>query len=299
MFATSKYVRYLNSIFSNQFKEINLKYCMEPGAIDSETNYYVLPSKAEKGRTYKCADCNEKVILRQGKIRIHHFAHSNKSNCQYFEHPNESQQHKDAKMKLAERLKQKFKIKISNSCPKCECWPTLFDDYEVKYERDLSVIVEYRDPKGKYIADIAVLEDNKVAMIFEIKHTHETTTNVRPEPWFEITTKDIFDNENRIQNNIDEGLENDKYYLDCIRKSLNRFCINCKIPNEIWAKNIPSLSKRYGQERMWEQEKPCIICGTKSYSPQYIQGPRQVCQICVSTDYDKLKEMYNKSLFDD
>jgi hypothetical protein len=175
--------------------------------------------------------------------------------------------------------------------------------HEYVYDNNDKVIIEYRDPKNKYVADIAVINNNKVKTIFEIKHTHETTTNVRPEPWYEITTDEIFENENRIENPIpnpkDDGLEKDEYYIDCVRKSKNRYCINCKISYESWALNIPMLSKRYGQETMWKQTAPCIICKTEQYSPQYIKGPRQLCKICTATDYNTLKEMYDRSLFID
>jgi hypothetical protein len=272
---------------------------MEPGAIDCLTQAYVQPVKAEKGREYKCADCNEKVVFRKGSVRKPHFAHMNTSNCQYFEHPNESQQHKDAKLKLAEWLKQQFKIQINNSCPKCTIHPAVYDDEEYKYDVGDSVVIEYRDPKHKYVADIAVLNNNKVKAIFEIKHTHETTTNVRPEPWYEITTDNIFEEEERLLN-TDES--KDDYYplsLWCVRKSRNRYCINCSVVFEKWAQNIPILTKRNGQETMWKQEAPCIICGAHKYSPQFINGPRQLCKICLATDYQKLKEIFDTPLFID
>ena len=276
---------------------------MQVGAINSKTNTYVLPSKGQKGDDYKCVDCNEKVILRKGNIRKHHFAHSNLSNCQYFEHPNESQQHKDAKFKFAERLKQKFTILITNNCPypKCGIGPAVFDMDKYIYNDDDTVILEYRDPNNKYVADIAVINNNKVKTIFEIKHTHETTTNVRPEPWYEITTEQIFENETRIEsdNHLDDGLDKNKYYIDCVRKSINRYCFNCKITNENWALKIPMLNKKNGRETMWKQESPCIMCKATQYSPQFIKGPRQLCVMCAGTDYNTLKEMYNKPLFID
>ena len=274
---------------------------MEVGAIDNLTNAYTLPSNAVKDRSYKCPDCNQKVIPRKGNIRKHHFAHLNLSKCQYFEHPNESQQHKDAKFKLAERLKSKFKILINNSCPKCTS-SSVLDNYEYKYDDKDDVIIEYRDPNNRYVADIAVLNGGKVKSIFEIMHTHKTTTNVRPEPWYEINTEDIFEEETRIAsddpNHPKNFLEKDVYYLTCVRNSPNRYCINCSVMYEPWALNIPMLSKRRGQEVMWKQDAPCIICKRDKYSPQFIKGPRQICKICLATDYDKIKEMYsNKPLF--
>ena len=250
---------------------------MEIGAVNFQTNAYTLPSKAQKGVEYKCADCNQKVILRQGTVRKHHFAHSNVSNCQYFEHPNESQQHKDAKFRLAEKLKQHFKIELNNQCPECSATPAALDDYKYNYEDADEVVIEYRDPNKKYVADIAVLNNGKVKAIFEIKHTHETTTNVRPEPWYEITTEEIFEEEKRlVDGDTTDVFDKDVYYLHCIRKSRNRFCTNCKISHEPWALNIPMLPKRRGIESKWKQDGACIICKTEQYSPQWIKGPRQI-----------------------
>ena len=264
---------------------------MEIGAIEKLTGQYVFPSKAEKGKEYTCADCKQAVIIRKGSVRKHHFAHKTVSNCEYFEHPNESQQHKDAKLRLAQRLREKFPIAIFGICPNCSCSPGGFDTIHHSYEDSDEVVVEYRDPSGKYVADIAVLNGGKVKVIYEIKHTHQTTSEVRPEPWYEITTDDIFETEKEMLMEADY-----KYALTCVRNHKLRWCINCKAKTESWFLNIPLLNKRYGQETMWKQEKPCILCGSEKYSPEWLRGPRQVCKLCIGHDYDKLKQMFDKPL---
>jgi hypothetical protein len=96
-------------------------------------------------------------------------------------------------------------------------------EHEIHYEENDKIIIEYRDINNKYIADVAIINDNKVKYIFEIKHTHSTTTNVRPEPWFEITTQQIFE----------EDINNKKdITLTCIRNNKNRYCSNCRILDE-------------------------------------------------------------------
>jgi len=65
---------------------------LQLGAIDTETNKYVSPTKSLKGKNYKCIECDKKVILRKGTIRKVHFAHYAQTNvCNYYDHPNESQ----------------------------------------------------------------------------------------------------------------------------------------------------------------------------------------------------------------
>ena len=80
------------------------------GAIELGTNKYTLPFFATKDKEYKCVDCGKKVLLRKGNIRAHHFAHYSESNCSYYDHPNESQIHKDAKL-LLQKLLNLYNIK--------------------------------------------------------------------------------------------------------------------------------------------------------------------------------------------
>jgi len=261
------------------------------GALDSETKKYVTPLTADKGRSYECIDCKQKVLFRKGTVRVPHFAHCSQTNtCTYFEHPNESQLHKDAKLKMSEWLKSKQKIEFTWSCPKCgmDC-----DMREIiTYKDNDEVVVEYRDPSNKYIADIALLNDGKVRYIFEVKHTHATTTTVRPEPWFEFTTERIADAETEF-NSPDPDINCDNtVFLTCTRQTKPRFCDNCRGKTEEWSLNIPYLSKKVGMEGKWIQEKPCIQCGRDHYNPEFIKGFRQICKICFGCEQPELKKKF-------
>ena len=70
------------------------------GAFEIKTNNYTLPQYAKKSEKYKCPDCNMDLIFKKGQIIKQHFAHKANSNCTYYDHPSESQLHKDAKNKL-------------------------------------------------------------------------------------------------------------------------------------------------------------------------------------------------------
>lgn len=272
------------------------------GAINIITKQYTSPNKADKTAKYQCTDCEQRVILRKGTIRKAHFAHYSPTNtCSYYEHPNESQLHKDAKYKLQEKLNAKFPIVINNQCPECSSSPAAFDDFEVEYTEGDTAIVEYRDPNNKYVADVALLNNGKLKYIFEIKYTHATSTTVRPEDWFEFTADEVLEEEERILKNDPEDILGQKYHLSCIRRSVNRFCPNCRIKTEAWAEKIPRLSKKYGNERMWKQDDPCIKCESYSYNPEFIRGYRQICKICIAEYEDDLKKTYDvsKCLIDD
>jgi hypothetical protein len=265
------------------------------GAIQTDNNEYVLPYKAEKNKNYKCIGCQQKLILKKGNIRKCHFAHYSETNCFYFEHPNESELHKEAKYKLASWLKQQKTIGIFWSCCKTKyngnkCGNSTNEmGSTIEYEENDRVELEYRDTNNKYIADIAVINNNKVKYIFEIKNTHATITDVRPEPWFEIDALEIIKHED-----IDE------VDLTCIRNNKIRYCYNCRIVDEEWVNNLPRLYNKTdvytqtGYGNQWCQENPCIKCGRGAYSPVFVKGYRQLCVICLCRYEEELKNEYHK-----
>jgi hypothetical protein len=265
----------------------------EFGAIQTDNNEYVLPYKAEKNKNYKCIGCQQKLILKKGNIRKCHFAHYSETNCFYFEHPNESELHKEAKHKLASWLKQQKKIYIF-----MECCQTKYDGnkcgYEadeptIEYEENDKVEIEYRDINNKYVADIAVINNNKVKYIFEIKNTHATITDVRPEPWFEIDALEIIKHK-----------DIEDVYLTCIRDNKNRYCCVCRILDEEWVNNLPRLYTKpgvytqTGYGTAWCQESPCIKCGTIAYNGVFVRGYRQLCEYCLLEHKEELKKEYHK-----
>jgi hypothetical protein len=119
---------------------------------------------------------------------VRHFAHFYNTSgiagrdCDYYEHPSESQFHNDTKHKLAEFLLKRGKIKIRWKYSYDKCGRHLlvintdtlgytykmFGTTTVKYEEGDTVIVEYRDPGGKYVADVDLLNGDTVRYIFEV-----------------------------------------------------------------------------------------------------------------------------------
>jgi hypothetical protein len=262
------------------------------GAIQIDNNQYILPYKAEKCKQYKCISCNQKVILKRGNIRKVHFSHYVQiNNCSYYENPKESDLHKEAKLKLALWLNDKNNINIFWTCCKIRndgktCDGNMdIDECNIKYDENDVVIIDYKDSNNNYIADVAVINNNNLKYIFEIKHPHSTTINIRPEPWFEIETIDIFDSEpNEKENDIT---------LTCIRNNKNRYCSNCRILDEEWVNNLPLLNKKNGIEQQWEQENPCIKCNRIKYSPVFVRGYRNICKLCLSRYENELRNYYD------
>jgi hypothetical protein len=62
-----------------------------------------------------------------------------------------------------------------------------------------------------YVADIALCQsDGNPKYIIEVNHTHKTDIDTRPDPWFEVDTKDM-----------DKYIEQDKnIIIDCKREDV-------------------------------------------------------------------------------
>jgi hypothetical protein len=257
----------------------SIKMYMLYGAKRVGDDVYVLPHQAIKddGMLYKCIDCDAKVILKSGKVKRAHFAHYAKGSCGYYEHPNESQLHKEAKYRLASWLKHKIPITISWTCcnilyhgKPCGIYEDNITIHTIKYEEGDQVEIEYAINGG--IADVAVINNGAIRYVFEIKHTH-STLGTRPEPWFEITAHQL-----HLTTTPDIQLRKDVEHLYCVRNSPHRYCSLCRIVNEPWVANLPKIQK--------ENIKPCIKCEKIEYSPIFSHGYRQICKECL-VKYEK------------
>ena len=178
------------------------------GAIDINTKLYTPPYQATKKTQYKCICCNELVIFKKGTIKKPHFSHYSKSECQYYDHPNESQIHKEAKLLLCHLLNSKKKIIINNTC--CICKINI--KTEIKYKTCSEAYTEYRvtDNNIINIYDVVLLSKNKIQYIFEIYYTHKQNRNCIN--WFEIDAIEL----------INMNIEDIEINLNCIRE--NMFC---------------------------------------------------------------------------
>ena len=161
------------------------KNILAMGAINKITGEYVYPKIANKNDKYACQDCGKDVIFVNGKIKIKHFRHhTNTNSCDYYEKPNESQIHKDAKLLMKKILEDKNKIIFKRKC--CECNDIECMNIDIMSKTSL-IELEYKFIyNGKKIADVAYISNGKIMYIFEICNTHKTNEKDRPEPWFEI-----------------------------------------------------------------------------------------------------------------
>jgi hypothetical protein len=259
------------------------------GAIDILTNLYVPPMEAKKENNYKCVECENKVIIRKGNIRRAHFAHYAQTNiCSYYDHPNESQIHKDAKLLMAKLLSEKKRIQFCYPCSYPPCYNTssecnAFSEVpSIVYQDGDEVKLEYRDRDNKWVADVAIVNNGVVRYIIEIKHTHKTITH-RPEPWFEVDATQFILDVNSPEH--DEYRDQDFIYLtSCQRTDIIRYCYGSFCYKERWVNKIPGYYDN-------AKDNSCLFCKSNQYFPtmdgctgKFQNGQIRVCINCLLED---------------
>ena len=193
---------------------------------------------------------------------------------------------------MAQLLKNKRGIYFQRECIECK-WDGYFQgESSIVYKEGDEVIIEYRDKQNKYVADVAVINNSEVRYIVEIKVSHETKSNARPEPWYEVNAKDLIDEVNKQEEEIkEEGLQDDTLWFRCIRKNINFRCYGSFCYKEQFVRLIPHYSKE-------NQDNSCILCKKTDYDgindgETGKFGPTGKLRICYSCMY---KEVYEKKL---
>ena len=204
------------------------------GAINTETNQYEYPLIADKQKKYKCPSCDKPVIFKKGIIKRPHFAHcKSDSPCAYYDKPNESQIHKDAKNLMKLILETKINdLRFYRTCLNCKKISVMQLDITKLLNYKVCLEHKFVYKEKKRIADVALIYDDKIHYIFEIYHTHKTRDGDRPEPFFEINAEQLIIDVNK----------NDMI-IECVREHI---CHKCKI----------ELEKKYEEElkRLQEEE---------------------------------------------
>jgi len=211
------------------------------GAINKITREYVYPKIANKKDEYICPDCNRDLILCQGDIRVHHFRHKVDTviQCQHYNNPTESQIHKDAKMLLKTILEKKIPLSFIRNCSCCK----KNEEFEIPEVTETSCItLEHRfEYNGLKIADVAYINNNKLLCIFEICNTHKTSSENRPEPWFEIDALELI---KAVNNRLDTPIK-----IICIRR---KECDICFEKNKLNPENIEKCKIKKATDILYE-----------------------------------------------
>lgn len=151
-----------------------------------------------------CPVCKNQVIMKLGKINVHHYAHKSDSDCTATQP--ETALHLNTKFYIYKQLllgnKLDIKQECSNHCRSCRSATWVGGWEDVKIESDI----------GKIRPDIVIIENGEKKKAIEIKVTHAVedekkefykTNNIN---WLEIKAfESIYDGENAWK--IDQPLE--------------------------------------------------------------------------------------------
>ena len=192
------------------------------GAILRNTTNYVYPSQASKKCEYSCPKCKNPIIFRCGQKNKPHFAHKNKSNCTYYDHPTETEIHREGKRLIKKTVDDKHKIIVQR---KCMCCREIQDDFTLNTYEHITCQEEYsfknQDNQTRY-ADVGLLEKGELKYIFEIFNTHKTDekrqTNYN---WCEIDAFKFIDETINKKNLNDDGA----IIIKCTRNIKCRRCL--------------------------------------------------------------------------
>jgi len=259
--------------------------------IDSATGLLTKPDEASKAGRYLCPVCREKIYLKTGSIRRHHFSHFPRSSCQLYQ-GGESELHKYAKMLVKRflddggillfRTPWRLCTLVSGRFP-CSSMVDPKDISLVSKEGDDTVELEYHGPGRRWIADVAIVSGGtEVKYIIEVTNTHATET-ARPEPWYEVDAREACG-----LLNVEPGTVST---LTDVRHGRATLCGGCQLVGVEWLLRIPKLRKKVGSEGSWLQERPCILCKREKYNPRFERGFRQCCKICLGSRTDEVKTL--------
>ena len=193
------------------------------GAVDTETGNHIYPAVGQKGRNYKCPECEKPVIFKHGTIKAKHFAHKANSNCTFYENPGETIIHREAKKQIAALLNNRGDLTFERKCLTC---PQM-KEYKLSelYTETSQGKEEHRFDynNSKCSADVALVDNDNILLIVEILHTHKTDEEKRPEPWVEVNAKDVINQINETGSITHINCMRQRTICEsCVKKALER-----------------------------------------------------------------------------
>ena len=163
------------------------------GAINIANDQHEIPCFASKECKYKCPTCERKVKFCKGKIKAPYFSHYKSDHpCTFYVKPSESEMHKEAKRIMKTLLDRNIPIIVSRNCI---CCSNKYFRSKITVNPAFCALIEhpftYKNSNKR--ADVALVDKitNNIVAIFEIFHTHATSSLNRPEPWFEIKAQSL------------------------------------------------------------------------------------------------------------
>lgn len=139
--------------------------------------------------SFRCPECQKRVILRSGPVRKPHFSHVHLSECEVRNWSAETVQHRMAKERLAERISSSKSGRLVISWPgHARVFSLALSDVTADVECPIESI--HWIWKG-FRADVVVMYKGRIVFIIEIFETHSTEDWKRPQPWVECRASDV------------------------------------------------------------------------------------------------------------
>jgi hypothetical protein len=139
-----------------------------PCAIASDGKMCFAATTRKTRGPFKCAGCSAPVILKQGNVKVFHFAHKATSDVAC----NEGMRHRSTKEWIAE-LAHRPDLRIKARCPHCGADHTVFRGYD-DFKGIVECPVDSSDQKRKYVVDCLIHNGRRPVAFIEIRDTHAT-----------------------------------------------------------------------------------------------------------------------------
>lgn len=222
---------------------------------------------ATRGINYRCPACNMPLIVRKGKINIHHFAHQACDFCSQ-----ETVIHKTAKL-LIQKLVLDWKNGLTPAPiinRKCRiCHSTIQQPLPDKVQRaELEVSL-----KNGSIVDVALLGSEEILAGIEVRVTHEVNSEKSeslPIPFIEIDGFTFVENPNEINVLVDKF--NPITCKEC-KEKLREYYSRAKILAKQCNIDLPISFYRFGISNCWKCKKQILVFTWPNHSSFSITEP--------------------------
>ena len=167
---------------------------LRPGAFLKDTTTLVRADDAQKRIVYSCPLCKTLAVFCKGKIVPPYFRHPPESKCTFFTAGGlMSPQHLGAQQIAKNLLESQLPITFTRNCDKCRK-DTIVFEISTRASNTRARTEEGFKINGKrYSADVALLENDEIKLIWEVYWTHATTRPAHDYPWVETCAQDILE----------------------------------------------------------------------------------------------------------
>jgi len=167
---------------------------LRPGAFLKDTTTLVRADDAQKKVLYSCPLCKTLAVFCKGKVVPPYFRHPPESKCTFFTAGGlMSPQHLGAQQIAKNLLESQLPITFTRNCDKCRKDTIVFEISTRASNTHARTEEGFKINGKRYSADVALLENNEIKLIWEVYWTHATSRPAHDYPWVETCAQDILE----------------------------------------------------------------------------------------------------------